>query len=175
LERYKVVSHMESTIMKTMRWVWWLLVIIWCAVIFYQSSKPAPESQRQSMAIVAAINRLASTIIGSEVVIVTDTMVRKTAHFIEYGILGFLLFNALNAPRRRRVLLLAIVFGILYAASDELHQFFVPGRSMRLIDLGVDAAGVICGAGFVFWVLRINARSSSRLTPGPSPRVDRLP
>ena len=35
------------------------------------------------------------------------------------------------------------LFCVLYAASDELHQFFVPGRAMLLSDILVDAAGFL--------------------------------
>lgn len=48
------------------------------------------------------------------------------------------------------ILLRAEVFCALYACSDELHQYFVPGRSCRFFDVCVDSAGAFCGA-LVFW------------------------
>lgn len=41
--------------------------------------------------------------------------------------------------------LMAILFGMLYAVSDELHQWFVEGRSCELRDVGIDTTGVILG------------------------------
>lgn len=49
-------------------------------------------------------------------------------------------------------LLRAELFCALYACSDELHQYFVPGRSCRFFDVCVDSAGAFCGA-LLFWGL----------------------
>ncbi len=37
----------------------------------------------------------------------------------------------------------SIAFGIIYAMSDELHQYFVPGRSCDPVDFLVDSIGII--------------------------------
>lgn len=47
-------------------------------------------------------------------------------------------------------LIRAEVFCALYACSDELHQYFVPGRSCKLFDVCVDSTGAFFGALF-FW------------------------
>lgn len=39
-----------------------------------------------------------------------------------------------------------VPFCILYAVTDEIHQYFVPGRSCRLFDVGVDSLGILFGA-----------------------------
>lgn len=46
----------------------------------------------------------------------------------------------------------AELFCALYACSDELHQYFVPGRSCRFFDVYVDSTGAFCGA-LLFWGL----------------------
>lgn len=51
-----------------------------------------------------------------------------------------------------RFLLRAELFCALYACSDELHQYFVPGRSCRFFDVCVDSTGAFCGA-LLFWGL----------------------
>ena len=74
---------------------------------------------------------------------------RKSAHFFEFAALGFFLlghFRALALKKGlRRPALGAIVTGVLYAASDELHQCFVGGRSPGIPDVGIDSAGVLFG------------------------------
>ena len=40
---------------------------------------------------------------------------------------------------------LAILICVLYAASDEIHQIFVPGRSCRVMDILLDSFGSISG------------------------------
>jgi len=42
--------------------------------------------------------------------------------------------------------LLALAAGALYAASDEVHQYFVPMRQADALDWLVDVAGVLVGA-----------------------------
>ena len=39
----------------------------------------------------------------------------------------------------------ALAAGIAYAATDEVHQHFVPGRLGSPVDVAVDAVGVALG------------------------------
>ena len=79
----------------------------------------------------------------------TAHIVRKTAHFSEFAALGFFLlghFRALALKKGlRRPAAGAIVAGVIYAISDELHQGFVGGRSPAVLDVGIDSAGVLFG------------------------------
>ena len=76
-------------------------------------------------------------------------VVRKTAHFIEYGALGFALLLHLWTVKRRTGLrfpkLLSQLIGSAYAASDELHQKLVSGREAAVSDVLLDSAGVLFG------------------------------
>ena len=69
----------------------------------------------------------------------------KPAHAIAYTGLGFLIARALagGLPPRltRREVVLGLVIAISYAASDEFHQRFVPGRSADIADVSADAIG----------------------------------
>ncbi len=53
--------------------------------------------------------------------------------------LGALLFRALGRE------LTAVAIGIAYAVTDEVHQAFVPGRQGAVLDVLVDAVGVLVG------------------------------
>ncbi len=68
-----------------------------------------------------------------------DLVLRKIAHATEYAILGALLVRALRQPDW------AVVLGIGYAISDEVHQSFVSGRQGSPVDVGIDAIGVLVG------------------------------
>jgi VanZ family protein len=77
---------------------------------------------------------------------VLDLILKKAAHMIEYGILAFLLWRALSRGRgalSRLALVTAFVVSVLYAASDEYHQTFVPGRNGTPVDVGIDAVGAL--------------------------------
>jgi VanZ family protein len=73
-----------------------------------------------------------------------DLMLRKAAHVAEYAVLGALLGRALNTVSASWAWV-AWIAGTAYAASDELHQHFVPGRQASLLDLAIDAVGVGLG------------------------------
>lgn len=83
-------------------------------------------------------------------------IVRKTAHFSEYfvlGILGFLVANTYQKYKFSVRILSAIVFCVLYAVSDEAHQFFVPGRACRFFDVCIDTAGSVAAIALLAVVL----------------------
>ena len=68
-----------------------------------------------------------------------DEVLRKCAHVTEYAILGFLLLRALGRE------LPALLVGIAYAATDELHQHFVAGRHASPVDVLIDTVGLVIG------------------------------
>lgn len=76
----------------------------------------------------------------------------KISHFIEYAIFGFLLLRALNSSKEKfkglNLRTIAVVLAFLYAMTDELHQYFVPGRFMELADLLADGLGAWAGQFF---------------------------
>jgi VanZ like family len=73
-----------------------------------------------------------------------DLMLRKVAQLDEYAIFGALLARAIQTATTAWTWI-AWVAGTAYAASDELHQHFVPGRHASLLDLVIDAVGVALG------------------------------
>jgi VanZ family protein len=73
---------------------------------------------------------------------------RKTCHLTEYAILAGLVWRAVRKPVRNDPrpwnwaeagLALSVVFA--YAASDELHQVFVPTRTALVSDVLIDTSG----------------------------------
>jgi len=71
-------------------------------------------------------------------------------HMVEYSVLGYLLSMAFaSTGLRRGIRLCAFLFTVLYGASDELHQVFVPLRDPSLLDVTADALGGLLGM-FVF-------------------------
>ena len=79
--------------------------------------------------------------------------VDKIAHFLEYFILGFFMahafYNMSNKKHSFWRYFIAAFLGVAYAASDEWHQSFVPGRHMDVGDFIADSFGVII-AQFVY-------------------------
>ena len=103
----------------------WLPVLAWAVVIFALSSVPD-----------------LGTGLGG-----WDLLLRKLAHGAEYALLGLLLLRALGREY------LAVVLGIAYAVTDELHQHFISGRVGAPVDVAIDALGVVIGVLVGRWWL----------------------
>lgn len=140
-----------------------IAALLMMAVIFYFSSKPGPESDVDSMAIGRIIGEMVmpgfdDMDLQAQLEFVTNInhAVRKTAHFTEYAILAMLLAGALYDGRRKSGLVFtwAVIIAALYAASDEFHQTFVPGRAGKISDVLIDSAGAVCGSALVVALLR---------------------
>jgi VanZ family protein len=73
----------------------------------------------------------------------------KLKHFLEYALFGYLVLRALYYSKKdTRILALrtaAIIISFVYACSDELHQYFIPGRHMELLDILSDTFGACVG------------------------------
>ena len=69
----------------------------------------------------------------------------KLAHFGVYYILGLLLVRALGKGLvlPHRILLLSFFYALLFAAFDELHQLFIPGRAGDIFDFLADSFGIL--------------------------------
>lgn len=139
----------------------WKLIISWIAVlavmctIFYFSSQPAVESDETSGGFIAFLYNIYAGIAGvpcsSSALSALDKWqfaVRKTAHFTIYLCLGFLFTNAFfqsGVKAKKTAAVISLLCSALYAASDEFHQLFVPGRSGEFRDVCLDSAGALTG------------------------------
>lgn len=72
---------------------------------------------------------------------------RKTAHFFIYLFLGSFLMNALTVSGVKwiKAFVMSILISFFYAVSDELHQYFVPGRTPLVMDVIIDTVGATVG------------------------------
>jgi VanZ family protein len=78
----------------------------------------------------------------------------KALHAMEYALFGFLLHRSAVGLARPGLppAAAAGVFGILYGLSDEIHQWFVPGRLCDPRDFAADAVGTVAGVLFAVWL-----------------------
>ena len=116
-------------------------MLLWMFLIFLMSSFDATDSSNQSNFIVNII----SNILNIENVSLLGLIIRKLAHFTEYLILGVLVINMFTKNNARKYYLLSILLCILYAISDEIHQFLIPGRACQIKDILIDSIGSITG------------------------------
>lgn len=80
----------------------------------------------------------------------------KIIHFFVYAILAGLLrhsFSTTSSKGSRYLFIYAAAIATFYGVTDELHQYFVPGRNCDFWDLLTDAIGSLAGAYIVAWIL----------------------
>ena len=82
----------------------------------------------------------------------------KFAHFVAYGLLSALVSTGLHrAPRPfgKPVLRWApVLFAGLYGISDEIHQYFVPGRTFSYLDMVADVLGAAAAQAICLYYFR---------------------
>ena len=85
--------------------------------------------------------------------------IRKTAHFTIFAALGFFAF--LTSGQKKLLCkgtAAVLIFCGLYAVSDEIHQYFVPGRACMLRDMLLDTCGSLAGIAAALVALKIFSR-----------------
>jgi len=101
-----------------------LPIIIYCILIFFMSSRPAPET-------IPALPHM-----------------DKLLHLIAYTVCGALFLRAFSTfpiKNNFKLVIISILASGLYGLSDEVHQYFVSSRSADIMDFFVDVIGSICG------------------------------
>ncbi|MBO7730845.1 MAG: VanZ family protein [Lachnospiraceae bacterium] len=118
--------------------------------IFIQSALSADLSMHESNVIVKWLSSFLH--VQPEML---SFIVRKCAHFLEYLILGISMFVSvrdLSRWKRWKNAIPAFLICAAYAATDELHQMFVQGRSCEVRDILIDSLGALLGILFALLV-----------------------
>jgi VanZ family protein len=127
----------------------WLPVLVWGAIIFTLST--SLFSAANTARIIDPILLWLDPSISPTTLAVAHALVRKSAHFTEYGILFCLLVRGPMVGRPYMALMLCAA----YAMCDEGHQIFVPGRTPSLYDVALDTTGAAFGGFFRAAILQI--------------------
>ena len=138
----------------------WIIAILYFCFISQHSSMPAESSTKASEALVkktySVVKNVTETVQGEAAKGISYTkvlaFVRKSAHMINFYILGFLYCMAAfktNGKKWFGFLAAAVVCSLSGAIIDECHQLFVPGRSAEIRDVLIDLTGV-CGGCITF-------------------------
>ena len=131
----------------------WLPALLWMALIFAMSAAPGEVSGEQSGRLLELLIAVYGFFFGDthlppQALYTLETLLRKAAHMSEYAVLALLYAHALRQNGAKRPLRYALLLCVCYAATDELHQAFVPDRGPALFDVGVDTAGACIGLAF---------------------------
>jgi VanZ family protein len=125
---------------------YWLPVLIWMALIF--SASGDSRSYEHSSRFVEPFLHWLFPRMSQSWVEAIHHFIRKCAHLTEYAMLALLLWRAVRRPVKNDLrpwnwhdARLTLLMVILYAASDEFHQSFVPMRTALASDVFIDTAG----------------------------------
>jgi VanZ family protein len=115
----------------------WLPALIWMGCLFILSTEIF--SAANTSRFIEPLLRLIFPAASGAAISTMHGMVRKAAHFTNYGILFWLLIRGPMAGRPYA----ALGFCVFYALLDEGHQIFVPGRTASLYDVAIDSSGAL--------------------------------
>lgn len=124
--------------------------VLWMVLIFSFSAQPDTESAQVSSGVsyrlVSGIDQILKLEKSEqeikEAAVSIEFPVRKIAHMSEFAILFLLLLGMFFAyGKTKHAFKYAFWLTVLYAATDEFHQLFVPGRAGRIMDVLIDSAG----------------------------------
>ncbi len=139
-----------------------LPAIVWMGMIFSLSNQPGGGSGALSRLIMSYLAKFGIDFqawFGEHAVWV----LRKCAHFTEYMILFFLLLLAFSVRWERKTARWWALLGtFLYAASDEFHQLFIPGRVGDVFDVMIDTSGGLFGLVLIslWWWMRSSKKET---------------
>lgn len=130
----------------------WGPAAVWAAVIWTSSTRLFTDAQTSRF--ILPVLRWLLPGASPEILLLLHAGIRKFGHIAEYVVFSALLLRGLRGPRTGWRLawgLAALGIAVGYAALDELHQAFVPGRGASLMDVGYDALGAAIGQAGLAW------------------------
>jgi VanZ family protein len=131
---------------------YWGVVIAWMAVISGLSTEPFSAANTNNY--LDPVLRFFFSHLTAAGFVRAHFVIRKTAHFTEFFVLGSLAFWACRRARapRWRVAWMgqALALAMVYALLDEAHQAFVPNRTASLLDSGIDSLGAVASQLIIY-------------------------
>lgn len=148
---------------------YWLPVFVWMGLIFTASADG--QSAQRSSRIIEPVLRWLFPQMPDETIGLIVFLVRKCAHVTEYAVLALLVWRAWRQPIRDdprpwqwREAWFALIWVLLYATTDEVHQSFVPSRQGSPWDVLLDTAGAAMGLVALWWFRRGRNRGRDKIS-----------
>lgn len=141
--------------LKLFRVICIIISILVMIAIFCFSAEEASKSAQTSSKFISSVAKTFSKDFNSlsddeqeTIISKYQFLARKFAHFSLFALLGFFVFLSVityDKIKFKVKLIFSILISAVYAASDEVHQLFVKGRSCELRDFFVDIVGSFLG------------------------------
>ncbi len=137
--------------MKRLVLEYWLPLAVWLALIFYFSTDRF--SSNETSGIIASVLTFFFPSLSPGEIDFLHGVIRKFAHISEYFILTLFTHRSLSfeAPDLARAKVRTMMFVVLAALFDELHQGFTVSRGASVVDVGYDGVGAV----WALWLIVI--------------------
>lgn len=115
-----------------------IVLILWACFIFYLSNQPGYVSDKLSS------NVIKHTLFVSDIVLkLIHNPIRELMHTLEYLVFAILVINMLHQFNVKKIMTKTFIISMFYAIFDEIHQYYVPGRTFEILDIILDLVGVV--------------------------------
>jgi len=142
----------------------WIVVVLWIVLIFTLSVQTSEQSAGLSTMVTEIIVKAVLWVVPMDtdvrasdaIVAQFHNIIRKFAHGGLYFVLGVLVINSYmkTGTKGFKAYIYALIFCVVYAVTDEVHQTFVVGRSGQISDIIIDTFGAIVGIS-VRWMYKV--------------------
>lgn len=134
-----------------------VLLALLLAFIWLHSMMPAEDSAEESQRVGQFLTPFLELLVGEGNV--TDHLVRKLAHFCEYGALGILAGALLLVKKESGIFRwsYALLCALAVAVIDESIQLLADGRGAQVQDVLLDTAGSLTGL-LAVWLIAVLVR-----------------
>ena len=151
---------------KTFRIIMTVIILLTVVIIWGHSFMTPEMSTEESSFVKEIVEAVVQSVSHNEAFVIPEVVIRKSAHFIEYAILGLELAilitinKSIPADDKKRSLIkrilsiypTAFIFSLFVASVDETIQYFT-GRYSSFWDVLLDMTGASFSIG-IFLLLR---------------------
>ena len=143
--------------MNKKRVIFLIMMISMMCIIFFFSSQNGEKSSSLSNGVFSRIKETFNASIDVGVI-------RKIAHLTEYLFLGVtaILYLGTFNNSDEKMMAIATSICVLYAFSDEFHQYFISNRDGRITDVLIDSIGSMLGITIIMLIILINRRKNDK-------------
>lgn len=163
--------EMGSAFSARMKWLLnWMPAALACAMIAGESTATM-SAENTSRWLLPVWEHLFGPISAAHWAVV-HLAIRKTGHFIGYGLVSLAFFHGWKSSLRAdgnlrahwiRAARWAVLCAFLVASADEYHQSFLPGRTASPYDVVLDVCGAVAALLLLFAVVpRVSRRAALR-------------
>jgi len=136
-----------------------LLIILMTTIFFFSSengNKSNSTSDKVTIKVIDTITSVTKKEISSEkkqqLVLDYRLIIRKSAHFTLYFLLGVVAYLTLSSFSINKTIIFSLMLCFIYACTDEFHQLFSLNRTASFLDVLIDTTGSLCGILIAYFI-----------------------